>query len=113
MPTKSTSASVPSKAVNNEARVETIDAPKDSPTELTETSFNVLDDVLTSRKETSQQATTSSVADEERPNKDDLASLCRINQECYSIDIFRLIDLANEKLPRQDKGNFWQNLLNV
>ena len=87
-PTKSTSASVPSKAVNNEACVETIDAPKDSPTELTETSFNVLDDVSTSRKETSQQATTSSVADEERPNKDDLASLCRINQESYPIDIF-------------------------
>ena len=87
-PTKSTSTSVRSKAVNNEACVETKDSPKDSPTELTETSFNVLDDVSTSRKETSQQATTSSVADEERPNKDDLASLCRINQECYAIDIF-------------------------
>ena len=87
LPTKSTSASVPSKAVTNEARVETIDASKDSPKELTETSLNVLDDVLTSSKETSQQTTASSVADEQRPDKDDLASLCRINQECYAIDI--------------------------
>ena len=54
LPTKSTSASVLSKAVTNEARVETIDASKDSPKELTETSFNVSDDVLTSSKETSQ-----------------------------------------------------------
>ena len=87
LPTKSTSASVPSKAVTNEARVETIDASKDSPKQLTETSLDVSDDVLTSSKETSQQTVTSLVADEQHPNKDDLASLCQINQGCNAVDI--------------------------